>query len=253
MKSKYIFGVCLSLLGLSPAATWAKESCSPAKKLVEATRAFYVEKPELIDIIAPELQVGLSGINGHPNPTHMLYRWQDEELRLPITNGRVENIEAVAARSPEGELCSVYADGPLPETDEPTVSLSVSFTFPFRRKDGVFSVKELKEGAKDGSKIMKSLAPGGLGFVVPGLKSIVIGPAKGSDTPLRFEFLRNAESLSVPSTVLAGRHYIRLKDIKSANADQLSIAGPYTLTAMFKFDPEELAEAEAKRLAGASE
>jgi len=44
-----------------------------------------------------------------------------------------------------------------------------------------------------------------------------------------------------------------LKDIKSAKADQLSIAGPYTLTAMFKFDPEELAEAEAKRLAGASE
>jgi len=83
MKSRYIFGVCLSLLGLSPAAAWAKESCSPAKKLVEATRAFYVEKPELIDIIAPELQVGLSGINGHPNPTHMRRKGRFENHEEP--------------------------------------------------------------------------------------------------------------------------------------------------------------------------
>jgi len=149
-------------------------NCTPAKQLVSAAKAFYSKKPELVDVIDPVLNVSLKGINGHPDPIHLLYRFEDFEYSMPIEEGLLQGLDAAKDWSNNGEFCSVYADGPLKETEDSTVTLSVSFGFPFRRKDGLFSVDEIKEGTKDGSKIIKSLAPKGLGFAAPGLKTFIV-------------------------------------------------------------------------------
>jgi len=57
------------------------------------------------------------------------------------------------------------------DTGEDTASVSMNFTFHFRDTSGAHNIEVLKEGLKDGSKVMKSLAPGGLGFVVPAAAS----------------------------------------------------------------------------------
>ena len=73
MKSR-VFAV--SLLGLvvfsmSASNVDAAEeagNCTPAKQLVNAAKAFYGDKPELTNLIDPQLNVGLKGINGYPDP-----------------------------------------------------------------------------------------------------------------------------------------------------------------------------------------
>ena len=250
-----------SFTGLMIAAVSAAEvkaaeeagNCTSAKQLVNAAKAFYGEAPELIDQINPTLNVGLKGINGYPDPTHLLYRFEGFEQKVPIQDGQLQGLDAASQWSNKGEICSLYEDDPLGDTEKDAVSLSVSFGFPFRRTDGEFTIKEIKEGAKDGSKIIKSLAPTGLGFAAPSLKTFVVSPeGEGSPVP-QLTFMRNGKPSDVKMTVFNKRQYIRLKDLRSAKVDSLKIEGPYTAAAFFKIDPEKFAEREAARLAAPEE
>lgn len=249
MRNRFLSALSATALASIATTSHANEKCSPAKQLVKVAQSFYGDKPDLVDVIDPKLNVGMKGINGHPDPTHMLYRFEAVEKRLPIIEGNVVGLEAAAGWSKDGELCSVYKDGPLPETEESTVSLSVGFEFPFRRGDGAFSVKEIAEGAKDGSKIIKSLAPSGFGFAAPGLKTLVISPESNENAVPTLIFSRGEKPVDVSISNANRMQYIRLKDIKSAKADRLEVKGPYKAFAFFKIDPDEMAKNEAKRLA----
>lgn len=249
MKIKSIWAV-VPLLTVSVASpAWANGSCSPAKKLVQAVKAFSSKNMDLTNVISPSLSVGLKGINGHPDPTHMLYKYEDVEHKLKISEGQVQRLETAENWSEKGALCSAYTDIDPPESDEPTVTLSVSFEFPFQRRDGVFSYEEIKEGAKDGSKIIKSLAPSGLGFAAPSLKTFAVMPGSDSNVMPELSFSKQGKSVEVASSYIGSTRYIRLKDIKASKADALKIIGPYRAFAFFKINPEEMAKTEAKRVA----
>ena len=247
--NRYFLTIAMSLLAVTPTAALANGSCSSAKKLVEGAKAFYGDKTELRDVVQPQLDVFLNGINGHPNPTQMLYRWEDVEHSLPIVAGRVEGLEAAASWSEKGELCSLYDDGPLPATKDETVNLTVFLRFPFLRKEGAFPIKEINEGAKDGSKIIKSLAPTGLGFAAPGLKTFVVMPETLDQRMPILTFMRNGEPVNPRVTKYNRTQYIRLKDLKAAKVDVVAIETPFRAYASFKIDPKKVAESEAKRLA----
>ena len=252
MKTKLLLSSIL-MLGMTTSAH-AGESCTDAKDLVRVAKAFYAADEDRVDIIDPAVSMKFESVNGHPIPDQMLYRFEGEDIYLDINeDGLLEGMEELASVSKDGELCRVM-DGKVPQaTEEDTTSVNVAFVFPYRRTEGQFAVSELIEGAKDGSKIMKGVAPGGLGFAVPGLKAIVLKPSEAGAPIPAFSFTREGEAVEVPGTVYDGSLFIRLKDIKSAKADKLSIEGDYKLSAMFKFDPEDLAESEAKRLAQATE
>lgn len=248
-KTRYLLAVCTSLLVISPAAAWANGPCSPGKRLVQGAKAFYDAKPGLTNIIQPRLDVSVVGMNGYPDPSGMLYRWEDVEHNLPIVDGRVQNLELAATWPSEGELCTVYSGEPPEKTEESTANLSVSFEFPYLRKDGVFTIDEIKEGAKDGSKIIKSLAPKGLGFVAPSLKTFVVTTNSPEDRLPTLTFLRDGDIVDVKTSEFHTMQYVRLKDLKSAKVDAVKINGPYKAIAFFKIDHDEMAENEAKRLA----
>jgi len=80
-----------SFLGLMIAAVSAVEvkaaeeagNCTAAKRLISAASTFYSARPELIDQINPLLNVGIKGVNGHPDPTHLLYRFEEFEHAMP--------------------------------------------------------------------------------------------------------------------------------------------------------------------------
>lgn len=244
MKTKIL---CSLLFCSVSGQALAAETCTPAKDLIKMTKNFYGAGPDLTDVIAPRVVMGMVGLNGHSNPEFLLYRYEGEEKRLPVKDGVVQDLEKTVTWSKDGEICrSKPSDA---DDDTPTTQVSVSFMFPYKRQDGVFTMEEIKEGAKDGSKIMKGLAPGGLGFAVPGLKALGITPAKDSETQPEFTFTRDVQAVDVDVTKSGKTRLILLKDIKSAKADTLTISGGYTLSATFKFDPEEIAAQEAKRLA----
>jgi len=258
MKSR-VFAV--SLLGLvvfsmSASNVDAAEeagNCTPAKQLVNAAKAFYGDKPELTNLIDPQLNVGLKGINGYPDPINLLYRFEGVEHKMSIEDGQLKGLDAATDWSKKGELCSIYEDGPLGDTEEDAVRISVSFGFPFKQKDGSFNVKDIKEGAKDGSKIIKSLAPPGLGFAAPSLKTFVVTPSEESEDLPTLIFMRNGEPKTVPISRLGQTQYVRLRDVKSAKVDSLKIEGAYSAAAFFKIDPDDIAQREAKRLAAVDE
>ena len=227
----------------------AEDACLSAKDMVRMVNAFYAAKSETVDVIKPEARLQFEGLNGTDRPDQILYRDADENYYLDVDEaGFLQGFETLAGRSKSGELCRVM-DGEIAQRNEDSsTSVNVNFEFPFRRADGVFDVSELKEGAKDGSKVVKDLAPSGLGFVVPGLKTIVLRPETEDAAVPDFEFSRDGKAVSVDSVVYDGGRYFRLKDIKSAKADKFSINGSYNLQATFKIDLEELAELETKRL-----
>ena len=226
-----------------------EDNCSPAKQLVKAAQAFYDDQPQLTNIIDPVLTVGLRGVNGYPDPISLTYKFEGFEYELSIDEGQLKGLDAATSWSTEGVLCSNYADGPLEYSDKNALNLSVSFGFPFRRDDGQFSIKDLNEGAKDGSKIIKSLAPKGLGFAAPSLKSIVVIPADETNDMPVLVFSKDGKPKTVPTSQYGKTQYVRLKDIKSSKVDVLNIQGPYSLAAFFKIDPDEIAQRETARLA----
>lgn len=243
MRNKLCLVAAICLVS-SPAL--AGEPCRSAKDLVKVAQSFYGDNPELTNIITPVLNLSIKGTNGSPDPSAILYRFENEEEILPIVDGQIVGFDKAATWSKGGEMCRLI-DGELaPVTEGDTAQVSIGFAFPYKRTDGVFSIDEIKEGAKDGSKVMKSLAPGGLGFAVPGLKAVAISPAGESTTTPTFVFSRKGTPVSVKSIPLKTATYIRLKHIKSSKADTLTISGPYVITATFKFDPEEASKTKAK-------
>lgn len=247
MKSKIIIGALCFAATISPAQ--AEEACTSAKDMIRMVKAFYGAEADLIDIINPTVQMKFSGINGNEPPDQILYRFEDHELYLDIDEeGLLQGFDKLKSASKSGELCRIN-DGEIAQKgDEDSTSVNMMFEFPFRRADGNFEVSELREGAKDGSKIMKGVAPGGLGFVAPGLKTIILRPADKDGAMPNFEFLKNGKAVSVNMSTFGKGRFFRLKDIKSSKADRFKITGDYSLEATFKIDPEALAAAEAKRL-----
>lgn len=232
---------------------FAGEPCRSAKDLVNVAQSFYGDNPERTNIITPEFTLALKGINGAADPTAILYRHEGKEETVQIVDGELTGFDKISTWSKKGNMCRLV-DGELaPVTEGDSTEANMSFSFPYKRTDGVFSMDELKEGAKDGSKVMSGLAPGGLGFVVPGLKALALDPAEDTDAKPSFNFSRKGETVSVKASSLGNTALFRLKDIKSSKADTLTIEGTYRLTATFKFNPEEIAKAEEERLAEAAE
>lgn len=245
MRTKLII-ISAMCAGATPA--FAGEPCRSAKDLVNVAKNFYGNNPELTDIITPKFTLGLKGINGAADPTAMRYQHEGQEVMLPVIDGKLTGLEELADLSKKGKICRMV-DGELAATTEgDSTEASMSFSFPFKRQDGVFTIDEIKEGAKDGSRIMNGLAPGGLGFAVPGLKGISIASPEGEQTRPDFSFTRNGEAVSVDTSPVAQSVLVRLKDIKKSKADTLTITSPYRLHAIFKFDPDDVAKEEAARL-----
>jgi hypothetical protein len=241
-----------AVLCLFAAPAFAGEPCQSAKNIVKVAKSFYGDNPELTNIVTPKFTLALKGINGAADPTAIRYRYEGVEDTLPIVNGRLEDFETVAGWSKDGEICRLI-DGELaPVTEGDSTEASMNFFFPYKRTDGVFTIDEIREGAKDGSKVMSSLAPGGLGFVVPGLKALDIRPETIGRAVPAIAFTRNGTVVDVDIYPYQDQRLIRLKDIKKSKADTLTITGSYRAFAAFKFDPDKIAKAEAARTAKAA-
>ena len=242
----------ISLLAL-PTAAQAGDSCQSAKNMVRMAKAFYAADPERTDVITPHARLRMKGINGAPDPDGIHYFYEDVHETLPVDENQVvQNIEEAARWSKDGKLCR-FVDGKIPEpTEENTVEVNMNFKFSFNATPPEVSVETLREGLKDGSKIMNGVAPGGLGFAVPGLKSVVI--LKKDDAPIPVvTFLRKGKVVPVRIVTYDATQYVRMKDIKSAKAEAMRVEGDYILNGYFKFDPDEMEAAEQKRLALAQE
>lgn len=123
----------------------------------------------------------------------------------------------------------------------------MQFSFPFLNMSGSHSVDELVEGAKGGSKIMNTLAPGGLGFMVPSLKAISVSPAQkeGNMPVLRF-MEGNSLTRGPEVTQVKKDQLFKVKALKKSRADRLKISGDYRLIAKFDYDPEDIKKAADK-------
>lgn len=244
--------ILMTMMCMVATPALAGEPCRSAKDLVKVAQNFYGDNPELTNIITPEFTLAFKGINGAADPTAILYRHDGKEEVLPIVDGILEGFEKAANWSRDGEMCRLV-DGELAAvTEGDSVQASMSFSFPYKRTDGMFPIDEIHEGAKDGSKVMNGLAPGGLGFAVPGLKTIDLRPEMEGGPIPSFEFTRKGKPIDVDVSSFGEQRLIRIKDVKASKADQLTITGSYRILAAFKFDPEKIAKAEANRIAKAA-
>ncbi|GGX72249.1 hypothetical protein GCM10011309_23180 [Litorimonas cladophorae] len=250
MKNKVILAGIIA--GVSSPA-FAGEPCRSAKDFVRLAQGFYGPSPELTNIITPELSMVFRGINGHPVPSHILFRHEGTERRFAIVDGTLVGIEEVAKFSKDSEMCRLIAGEMAPDVDGDTTAANLVFTFSYKRRDGNFTIDEILEGAKDGSKVLNGLAPSGLGFAVPGLKAIVVTPAEGKTDLPSVNFSRKGKAVSIPISKSGTAQFLRLKDIRAAKADTLQIEGDYKMVATFKFDPDDMAKEEAARLAKVTE
>lgn len=248
MRNRMTLAILFSFATVS--AAHAEEACRSAKEMVRMSKAFYAADPKRTNIINPQASLKFSVENDARMPTQLLLREGSEELYLDIdANGILQDIDKIVSLSKDADVCRVR-NGVIEQLVEgESASVTVGFMFPYRRTDGQFSIEELNEGAKDGSKVMNGVAPSGLGFAVPSLKTLIISRGKDSSISPTAKFTRSGKPVSVPITVYDTLQYIRLKDIKSSKADAMFIEGEYVLSATFKMDLEKIGEAEAKRLA----
>jgi len=241
--------ICFTLTAFASPAI-AGEACQSAKDIVKMAENFYAADADRVDIITPTVSLRLSGINGAPDPTGIHYFHYEDYVHLPVDDNQVvQNLDKAASWSKDGKMCRME-DGEIgAETEEDQVEANIGFTFPYKRQDGNFTMDEILEGAKDGSKVMKGVAPSGLGFVVPGLKAITIYKSEDAETPPILTFSKDGKPIDIAITRYETTQMVLIKHLKSAKVDALKIDGAYRMNASFKFDPEEIAAAEARRIA----
>ncbi len=248
---RFVLSALLLSLYSTSALAVENPDCTEAKDLVNVVKDFYQADAEQTNIIKPTLALSLKGAEGHPDPDGMRYIYGDEVVDLTLSDeGQVMDIEKAVTFNSDGKLCKLVNGELVEEVEEDTAQASMSFTFPFSSLDGEHSYDELSEGAKDGSKVMKSLAPGGMGFVVPSLKALIIRPEDKEGAQPILTFMREGEVIDGPDISNVGKTQLfKIKEMKKSKADMLRIDGAYTLEATFNFKPEDIAAAEAKRLA----
>jgi len=246
LRTSFAFAVVL--LGVSPLSAWAETNCLAAKDLVNLVQSFYQADAGHVDTIKPEFNLQLKPIGDNPAPTGLRYIYKNQKIDLLIDEkGNIQGMEKASSFNKDGELCKLVNGEIGEKSEEPTVQANMSFSFPYLNKSGSHSVDELVEGAKDGSKIMNSLAPGGLGFMVPGLKAISVSPAeKDGDMPV-LRFMEGEALTRGPEiTQVKNNQLFKVKDLKKSRADRLDVSGSYRLVATFDFDPEEISKEEGK-------
>lgn len=248
---RFVLSTLLLSLYSTSAVAVENPDCTEAKDLVNVVKDFYQADSDLTNIIKPTLALALTGAEGHPDPDGMRYLYGDDVVDLTLSEeGQVMDIEKAVAFNKDGKLCKLVNGELVEEVEEDTAQASMNFTFPFTDLGGEHNYDELSEGAKDGSKVMKSLAPGGMGFVVPGLKAFIIRPEEKEGPQPVLTFMRDGEAMDGPEVSNVGKTQLfKIKDMKKSKADVLKIDGAYTLEATFNFKPEDIAAAEAKRLA----
>jgi len=254
-KTKNIVAASALMMGAlgAPQTAVAEDRCTDAKQLVKAMKSFFQTDAKLTNVIAPTFDLSMTTEKDGPPLSGLLYRNDGEEHKFKIDeNDRVLGLEsAVDKLSPKGELCPLIDDELVDDADKNAVQASVSFTFPYLNQTGQLTADEVFEGAKDASKVMKSLAPGGLGFVVPKMKSLILSPIDlaGDAPPPRLSFMKNGVAIDGPDPVwLNGSQYYHLSDIKKIKADMILIEGGYNLQSNFAFKDEELQAAETALL-----
>lgn len=240
----------IPLIGLLaiPVAAFAEPDCTEAKDLIGLVKTFHQADADQTNIITPTFKMEIKGQGGHPDPDGIRYMFEDEAVDFAVTKeGEVLGLEQAANFNKDGKLCKLINGALVEDIDEDTAMASMGFTFPFKTLTGEHSYDELREGAKDGSKVMKGLAPGGLGFVVPGLKSIAVRPAeKDGETPV-LTFLKKGEPVDAPDIASIGSvQMFKLNDMRKKRADSLRIEGVYVMEAGFNYDAEDIAKSKAQ-------
>lgn len=249
-KSKFIVSSALgfSLPLMMPVSVFAKDDCSEAKDIVNVAQTFYAPEAELVDKINVDLKLSLKAIGESPEPTGLLYRYANEEVTLNLDeDGRVLELEKALNFHKDGELCKLV-NGKVPIDDgKDSTHANMQFKFFYSDTDGSHDIADIFEGAKDGSKIMKGLAPGGLGFVVPSLKTLVLKPQDKNGAAPKIRFVKDGVDIEAPNSAFIGTTRLyKLKDIKRSKADTILIDGPYILEAHFKISDEDIAKAQVK-------
>ncbi len=253
LNKKHIFVLITAVSALisMPQTAIAKDDCTDAKQLVKALKGFYEADASLKDIINPKFDIKMRSLDGFPKLSGMLYRHKEVTHQFDLAkDGSVLGLEDAAGKlSPDGELCILVDGKTVEDSEESTAEANVLFTFPYRNQSGTISLSDLREGAKDGSKIMKSLAPTGLGFVVPKMKSVILSPAKtGGDVPV-MTFVKDGQNVDGPAPQrLGARQYYHLSDIVKTKADEVVIIGDYKLDTNFAFKDKAIQSAENRRL-----
>ncbi len=246
MKSKIIAGCVMSLC--LPVTAFAKDDCTKAKDIINVVKSFHAPKAELVDKINVDLNLSLKAIGDYPEPTGLLYRYEDEKVILNLDkDGRVLGLEKAVAFNKDGELCKLVNGQVSIDDGEDSTQANMSFKFLYPDGGGSHAMADIYEGAKDGSKIMKGLAPGGLGFVVPSLKTLMVKPKDEDGAQPRIRFVKNGVDVKTPMPAKLGKaHFYKLKDIKATKADTVLIEGEYILEANFKISDKDIAKAQAE-------
>ena len=196
--------------------------------------------------------IRVQGRGNHPQPSGLEYRNEDQSVVFETDeNGFLMNIERMVEVPSQGELCLLVDGALIPKQKDKVASMSLQFNFPFLpREAGDYPVSILREGMQDGGRIMKSVAPRGLGFMVPTLKTLIIRPMEKGGALPKVVLLKQDKPLSKHQPVVIGRSiYITTSTLKKSKADLLKIDGPYEMSASFKVDLNELAKLEKERAA----
>ena len=238
---------CLGFVAL-PLSALAEPACTDAKDLVGLVQSFYGADPSLTDVIDPQVMMRMSALEGFPEPDGIRYVYKEVSRDLLLDEGGiVQGLETALDFNKDGKLCKLVNGDFVEDTDEDTASVNMNFTFRFRDSSGEHSYENLQEGLKDGSKIMSSLAPGGLGFVVPKLKAFAVTSVGNDSAKPIISFFSKGELVSdIEISEIGKMQMFKRKALKKAKVDQVNIEGAYKLMGQFNYDEDDIERMKAQ-------
>lgn len=217
--------------------------CTPAEDLVVAMTTLSGFAPELTDRLKLDMVLHVTREDGSPLGERVFYRAPDgAETAMTIDAQNVmSGADVLAGADARGELCRSAKEGAAIADSS---SFSASMKFAYNDAGGTHSADALMEGAADGRKQLKALAPVAVRLMVPKLRYVVASKTDKAGPDLTVTAMRGDAPVDAFQVhYIEGMPTVSLAALKKAGADRIVITGgPYDLLAMPKPDKGELSD-----------
>ena len=191
------------------------------------------DRRDVVDIL-PAMR--MEPTDGLPLPERLFLKTASGEVDFPLdADGVVQGdvVRAVHANG-GGMLCSTDPARAGTSLDEYGIDVVMGMLPQVIERPGTHSLAQLEEGADDGRKFFKKMAPGIVSFLVPKLDHYAVSHPLDDDTnlPTVHAFAGERDLGPVPMERFDVSQLMSLEYLEELGADSIRITGPYRLFPM---------------------
>lgn len=202
--------------------------CFPAKNIIKFFSKFDDLKPEKRDTVDAVMAARFDVNDGGALPDRVFFRHDEKDTPFTVMpDGAVPDFASITSMHKDGELCAEDNARAGKARVDDAVEFDVDLDIKFKTANGVHTLAELEDGAKDGKSFYKKMVPGPMKLLVPKMTHVSVTYNDDDDDAIaNIRAMKDGVAFDGLTVEPFGDTYvISLDALEDLGADSLSIEG----------------------------